>query len=240
MRRILYLHHILHQDPDSMLFKVLNAQIEAPVKGDWVHLVKQDILDLKLDLTIENIATMSKHQLKWLLKSAVKAEAFIYLSDIQSGHSKTKNLQYSGLKLQPYLSSQRETTIKQKATLFKLRTRMLNVRDNFKSGKEDVLCKCCQKEIESQIHLLSCEKLMDNSLVTNLHRYEDLFLEDADKVEAIGHILAEKFELFKKYNPSAHNAIPAEDHPEDSNDNVRAADGDNSSPVLLFNHQNWN
>ena len=73
MRRILYLHHILHQDPDSMLFKVLTAQIEAPVKGDWVHLVKQDILDLKLDLTIENIATMSKHQIKMASKKRRKS-----------------------------------------------------------------------------------------------------------------------------------------------------------------------
>ena len=116
---------------------------------------------------------------------------------------------------------------------------MIQVKDNFKNGKDDLLCKCCQKQIETQQHLLSCEKLMDNSVVADLHRYEDLYLEDADKVEKIGHILAEKFNKFKKLNPSAHNAITSEDPPEDS-DNVRAAGGADSSPVLLASRRNWN
>ena len=116
---------------------------------------------------------------------------------------------------------------------------MIQVKDNFKNGKDDLLCKCCQKQIETQQHLLSCEKLMDNSVVADLHRYEDLYLEDADKVEKIGHILAEKFNKFKKLNPSAHNAITSEDAPEDS-DNVRAAGGADSSPVLLASRRNWN
>ena len=183
---------------------------------------------------------MSKYQLKRTLKNAVKAEAFKYLSGIQAGHSKTRHLQYSGLQLQPYLSSQRSTTIKQKSMIFNLRTRMIQMKDNYKNGKEDLLCKCCQKQAESQQHLLNCEKLNDNSLVADLHRYEDLYLEDADKVEAIGHILTEKFEKFKKFNPSAHNAIAAEESSEDSDGNVRAAGGENSSPVLLDIRRNWN
>ena len=95
-------------------------------------------------------------------------------------------------------------------------------------------------QVESQQHLLNCEKLNDNSLVADLHRYEDLYLEDADKVEAIGHILTEKFDQFKKFNPSAHNAITAEESPEDSDGNVRAAGGEHSSPVLLDIRRNWN
>ena len=102
---------------------------------------------------------MSKHNLKYILKTAVKEEAFKYLRDIQSGHSKTRNLEYSGLQLQPYLSSMRSTSIKQKALTFKLRARMLEVADNFKTGKNDLLCKCCKNQIETQKHLLFCEKL---------------------------------------------------------------------------------
>ena len=76
IRRINYLHHILMQEEGSMLYEVLMAQIEAPVKGDWVHLVRQDIQNLNLNMTFEDIATFSKQQLKAILKEAVKREAF--------------------------------------------------------------------------------------------------------------------------------------------------------------------
>ena len=54
--------------------------------------MKQDINSLKINLTFEEIAKMSKYNLKYILKTAGKEEAFKYLRDIQSGHSKTRNL----------------------------------------------------------------------------------------------------------------------------------------------------
>ena len=194
--------------------------------------MRNDIQDLKLNLTLDHIARMSKNQLKAILRVAVKKEAFKYLSDIQAGHSKTKNLRYSSLQLQPYLSSQRSTTIQQKAMLFKLRTRMIDVRDNFKSGSANLLCRCCQKSVETQAHLLQCEALCDQDLVTSLPNYNDLFEEDPGKIEQIGKILIEKFKKFKSFNPSAHNAIAPEDKSEDSDDNVRAADGEDSDNLV--------
>ena len=80
---------------------------------------------------------------------------------------------------------------------------MINVEDNFKFGKTDLLCKCCHNEVESQHHLLSCPILKDISLVADLPAYEDLFSEDADKIEKIGNILIQKYEKFKKFTPSA-------------------------------------
>ena len=236
LRRISYLHHILQQDEESMLFRVLKSQEENPGKGDWVHLVKQDINSLKINLTFEEIAKMSKYNLKYILKTAVKEEAYKYLSDIQSGHSKTRNLEYCSLQLQPYLSSMRSTSIKQKAVTFKLRTRMLEVADNFKTGKEDLLCKCCKKQSENQQHLLYCDALLDNDLVADLPMYEDLFSQDADKIENISNILINKYEKFKKFTPSAHNAITisSEDPSEDTDDNVRAAIGEDSNILHYY------
>ena len=45
-------------------------------------------------------------------------------------------------------------------------------------------------------------------------------------------ILIEKFKKFKSFNPSAHNAIAPEDKSEDSDDNVRAADGEDSDNLV--------
>ena len=73
--------------------------------------------------------------------------------------------------------------------------------------------------------------LQDSSLVADLPAYEDLFSEDADKIETIGKILIEKYEKFKKFTPSAHSAITSEDPSEDNDDNVRAATGDDSDSL---------
>lgn len=82
------------------------TEIDNPGKGDWVHLMRQDIQDLNPNQMFENIARMLN--IKWKPSSEKlsrkKKEAFKYLSDIQAGHSKTRNLRYSGLQLQPYLS----------------------------------------------------------------------------------------------------------------------------------------
>ena len=100
------LNHMMKEDKDSMLYRVLQSQIDNPGKGDWVHLMRQDIQDLNPNQMFENIARMLN--IKWKPSSEKlsrkKKEAFKYLSDIQAGHSKTRNLRYSGLQLQPYLS----------------------------------------------------------------------------------------------------------------------------------------
>ena len=60
----------------------------------------------------------------------------------------------------------------------------------------------CGKADETQRHLLECEALSSNSVVTSLPVYEDLFGCDHDKIRNIGVILSEKFTLFK-LKPSA-------------------------------------
>ena len=113
---------------------------------------------------------------------------------------------------------------------------MLEVADNFKSGKDNRLCRCCRKHSETQKHLLYCESLLDNGLVADLPMYEDLFSQDADKIENISNILINKYEKFKKFTPSAHNAITisSEDPSEDTDDNVRAAIGEDSNILHYY------
>ena len=49
---------------------------------------------------------------------------------------------------------------KRKRILFKLRTRMISVRKNFKNKYKDLMCPRCKKEINHEKHLFTkCEKL---------------------------------------------------------------------------------
>ena len=51
---------------------------------------------------------------------------------------------------------------KQARILFKLRTRMISVRNNFKNKYEYLMCPRCKKEIDDEKHLFTkCEKLVD-------------------------------------------------------------------------------
>ena len=62
-----------------------------------------------------------------------------------------------------------------------VRSRVIDCKSNFKSkySKEDLLCRICQQEEESQIHLLHCKILNDvlksNDIMTDQVNYNDIY-----------------------------------------------------------------
>ena len=67
-----------------------------------------------------------------------------------------KKVPYKTLEIAPYLTNSR-FHIDEKMLLFKLRTSMINVKGNFKSGFDDTSCGFCQVNVlQTQEHLLSC------------------------------------------------------------------------------------
>ena len=103
---------------------------------------------------------------------------------LKAKHSKLFLL-INDYKLEKYLSSEKLSTA-EKQTLFKLKTRMVEVKSNFKTQHDDqVTCSFCPEE-DTQSHLLSCKEVtvgIDTSSV----EYEDIF-RDIDKQEAIAKV----------------------------------------------------
>ena len=93
-RRILYLQTILKRNPDELILRVYTAQKHEPIVGDFCELVQKDFQLLNLQLTDECIASMSKYDLKALVKSSAKKEAFKYLISIKENKSKLDNICY--------------------------------------------------------------------------------------------------------------------------------------------------
>ena len=150
--------------------------------------------------SFESLSRWSVHHLKSTVKSAVQTEAFKYLLDSQKEKSKIKDIKYSSLKLQDYLGSQRSTSIKEKCLMFKSRTRMMDLKANFKLGQTDLSCsRCGTGEEESQRHLLICPAVTqgDTSVISDIPCYEDLLSEDPHRVETLGLVLNQKFNVFK-------------------------------------------
>ena len=106
------------------------------------------------------------------------------------------------LQLQGYLKPGNNLTIQMKAFIFSARSRMINVKCNFKAGQTDLKCRKCLSDDEDQEHLLNCPALVDNSVVIGeMPSYQDLFSNHTEKVTKISYILQFKFNLLTQ--PSA-------------------------------------
>ena len=140
--------------------------------------VKKDLEELDINLDFLEFAWTAKSELKRTTKEKLKTAALKYLLSVKENHSKSKDLKYENLQLQEYLKPNFEIslTIQEKQFIFTARSRMMDVKVNFKLGQKDLLCRACRKADENQQHLLECERLSQFDLVTRLSfQYQDLF-----------------------------------------------------------------
>ena len=160
-RRLMFLHDILKRKENELLSRFFHAQNLKPIRNDWCTTVKEDLKFLNINLSFDEIKVMSKYSFKKIVKTKIRECAFYELmSKIEKNdHSKLKNILYQDLKMQPYLNSNLVNS-NQAKQLFRFRTRMSNVKSNFKSMYSKVGLQCPLPEcleIEDDKHLLECE-----------------------------------------------------------------------------------
>ena len=200
-RRLNFCRYLLNQDENSLLSEFFRAQCESPTTGDWVSSVKQDLVELDIDMTFDQIRSYSKDAFKIIVKKHVKAAAFKMLISLQQTHSKAQITKYSELDLQTYLGSEKNfMTNKEKAFAFTARSHMLNVKCNFKFGKADLKCRFgCDKD-ETQDHLYDCPAI--NDVIRSSYSYNDLFSNDPAKVKSVTKVLMERHQRLESQNTS--------------------------------------
>ena len=136
----MFLQYILKRDETELIHKFFKAQEAKPHKMDWCSTIKDDLNKFDLNLSFEDIQNMSKDKFKEMVKTACKKVAFEFLLKLKDGHSKGEDIVYGNFKLQNYLNSELFNT-KQAKLLFKLRSRMVDVRNNYKNKyKDNLLC----------------------------------------------------------------------------------------------------
>ena len=87
-------------------------------------------------------------------QNRIETNAGKHLEGIRLSHSKTENIRFVGFKPAEYLLS-KNLTIAEVKTLFKLRTRMVEVKENFRNSyTENMWCRLCHLLSENQHHLL--------------------------------------------------------------------------------------
>ena len=80
-RRCLYLHHILQQSENSLLFRFFYAQLKYPQHGDWVSQIFIDLNQLNIEEGLEEIQTMSFEKYVSILDEQIGNLALKWLLD---------------------------------------------------------------------------------------------------------------------------------------------------------------
>ena len=149
-RRLMFYWSILHKSESDFVRKFLDAQQLNPVKNDLCLQFNEDLKTCGITLTRTEISNMKKVKFKKLVYTHLREVAKEYLLSLKTKHSKLNFLENT-YTLDTYLRSNNLST-EQKQTLFKLRTRMIDVKANFKSQYgQDLSCRFCP-EIETQAH----------------------------------------------------------------------------------------
>ena len=125
----------------------------------------------------------------------LKSSALKFLQNLQQTHSKSKPCVYTKLELQDYLKADNDMTRKEKAFTFHLRSRMVNLKCNFKSLHKDLKCRICDNHEENQEGLLICQALKDDETFSG--SYSDIFSQDKKKITNTAVVLKKKFEKFQ-------------------------------------------
>ena len=157
----MYWHHVIKSGSNSLLRKFYEAQKNQPVKGDWVNLLEKDKEEFNIYKNDDEIRKMSKYKFKKMIKNQANELALKYLNNLKLKHSKMTNIKISVGKLNPssYLSDKRINPDQAKF-IFKVRTRMLSMKCNFKNQfKENYTCDLCNEDLDNQEHLLKCKVL---------------------------------------------------------------------------------
>ena len=124
--RLLYLQYILQQSDDSSLSKFLKLQMEFPTRGDWASRVKQDLQELEVKESFEEIKLMTKNKFSQILKCKARIKAFEYLTNKQG--TKGKDIIYSTIEMSEYLLPiNRKLTLEQKRRQFAIRNTMIYI-----------------------------------------------------------------------------------------------------------------
>ena len=171
-----------------------------PGKNDWAVTCRNNLEEIDLKLTFEEIKALSIQRFMTKVSKAVSKYALSYLNQEKLKLRKVLHITHSVLRIENYLLPKSTSIIQAKFT-FHARTRMLDVKLNYKNRPHlDLKCPLCRdpESLDSQQHLLLCTSLSDNNL-TQLGGpvYSDLFCTEVLKQIVVATFLVERFKLRK-------------------------------------------
>ena len=188
-RKFLFLQYMLKQEKSSMMYQVLKATWENPIKNDFVKTCEEYLNILDIKLSFKEIEEMSEWNLKKLVKVKTEAAGLKYLQGQIKKQTKASNIQYCELKIQEYFIGGHCNKGLSKL-IFKARSHSLDIKTQQKWKYADSICIGCKKNVESGEEILCCEILNnENRLADNPVRYDWLYRKAVGDVVTVGKLL---------------------------------------------------
>ena len=131
----------------------------------------------------------------------VEEKTLKYLNKIKLKHTKVLHIVHNSLCLQEYLKPENVKSVNLSKFLFQSRTRMLEVKANFRNDtkNEDMSCPLNCKDEDDQKHLLECDQIDANCIIgEDVPKYEDLFGNNVVKQMKIAAMLQSRLQKRKK------------------------------------------
>jgi hypothetical protein len=170
-RRITFLHYILNEDQNSMMYRFLMTQMKNKKPKDWIP------SETEFKSKLGRVETNEEIKLKRTLNRLVSEKTLIELVKKKESHSKVQNIKHKALEMQRYLKAGGfKINQEEVQTIFKMRNRVTEVKINFRGKYESFECGLCNKEDESQKHMIECTEILKHKK-TNIKPpdYDDLF-----------------------------------------------------------------
>ena len=159
-RKLLFLHYLLKEDSSTMVYKVLKATVENPVKNDFVQTCEKYMRELNINLTFEQFGKLSKWSARKIVKQKVTDAAFEYLQEEKNKQTKISNLIYDKLELKEYLRDGNKNNDLSKV-IFRARSLTLDIKLHKRWKYQDTICVGCGEREESGNELLTCDGFSD-------------------------------------------------------------------------------
>ena len=152
--RLFFLKTILNQDNSSLIKKFFYLQYEQRTKSDWVSTCIQNLKEMNINMTFNEIKEMKEKEYKDLIRKKCMELAYKYLMNKRG--SKGKEIKYDRIQMAQYLLPNDQLEVKEQRKIFEMRNKMTNIPDNF-STKSEMKCIC--GEIERMEHIYNCKFL---------------------------------------------------------------------------------
>ena len=181
-----------------MIYKVLQATKNDPVKNDFVQTCTKHLEELEINLTFDELAAMSHWKVKNLVKQKTHQAGFKYLVEKASSQS-IAHIKYENLSMQDYLLDGNVNTTNSKL-IFKARSMTLDIKMQKKWKYSDILCIGCGVRSETGQEILSCQGFSENKekLEKTPLLYSIFYHGSTQEMVQLGKVLSRKLKIRAK------------------------------------------
>ena len=136
-----------------------------------------------------------------MVKQSILKISLKKLDSKKQSHSKVKQLKHPRLITQSYLLPNDQKISKEEILLiFKIRSRVLNVKMNLPGMYDSFECEICEKNDETQKHIYECTEIWKNKEIFDdkIPEYEDVMTGNVKEQLKVAKIMKENLEIYEK------------------------------------------